>query len=46
MGGLVLTHLSTRYDHEPDVLLAQAREEFPRVEVAHDGLTLEVPLPG
>ena len=42
---LVLTHLSTRYDHEPEVLLTQARAEFPRVEVAFDGFTLEVPLP-
>ena len=42
---LVLTHLSTRYDREPEVLLAQAREEFPDVEVAHDGWTVELPLP-
>jgi ribonuclease Z len=42
---LVLTHLSTRYDHAPEVLLAQAREEFPQVEVAFDGFTTEVPLP-
>jgi ribonuclease Z len=42
---LILTHLSTRYDHEPEVLLAQAHEEFAAVEVAFDGLTLEVPLP-
>jgi ribonuclease Z len=43
---LVLTHLSTRYDHEPEILLAQAREEFTEVEVASDGLVIEVPLPG
>jgi ribonuclease Z len=43
---LVLTHLSTRYDHEPETLAGQAREEFPAVSVAHDGLVLEVPLPG
>jgi ribonuclease Z len=42
---LVLTHLSTRYDHEPETLAAQARQEFPAVSVAHDGLVLEVPLP-
>jgi ribonuclease Z len=43
---LVLTHLSTRYDREPEPLLAQAREEFGEVTVAHDGLTLELPLHG
>jgi ribonuclease Z len=43
---LILTHLSTRYDREPEPLLAQAREEFGEVSVAHDGLTLELPLPG
>ena len=43
---LVLTHLSTRYDREPEALLAQAREEFGEVAVAHDGLTLDVPLAG
>jgi ribonuclease Z len=42
---LVLTHLSTRYDHTPETLVAQAREEYQHVEVAHDGLTLEIPLP-
>jgi ribonuclease Z len=42
---LVLTHLSTRYDHEPGILAAQAAEEFPGVTVAHDGMVLEVPLP-
>jgi len=43
---LVLTHLSTRYDREWQPLLDQAREEFPGpVEVASDGLTLELPLP-
>jgi ribonuclease Z len=43
---LVLTHLSTRYDRETGPLLEQARAEFPGAEVAHDGLTVEVPLPG
>jgi ribonuclease Z len=43
---LVLTHLSTRYDREPEALLAQAREEFGEVTVAHDGLSFEVPLAG
>jgi ribonuclease Z len=41
---LILTHLSTRYDREPEPLLAQAREEFREVAVAHDGMTLELPL--
>jgi ribonuclease Z len=42
---LVLTHLSTRYDQDPSPLVAQAREEFGEVSVAHDGLVLELPLP-
>jgi ribonuclease Z len=43
---LVLTHLSTRYDHEPEVLLAQAREEYGGALVAaHDGMALEVEQP-
>ncbi len=42
---LFLTHLSTRYDREPGVLLRQAREEHAAVEVAHDGLTVEIALP-
>ena len=42
---LVLTHLSTRYDREPEVLVAQAAEEHPAVSVAHDGLVLEVERP-
>jgi ribonuclease Z len=43
---LLLTHLSTRYDADPSPLRAQAGEEFPGAEVAHDGLTLELPQPG
>jgi ribonuclease Z len=43
---LVLTHLSTRYDADPSPLLAQAAEEFPgAIEVARDGLVLELPFP-
>jgi ribonuclease Z len=42
---LVLTHLSTRYDHDPSPLLRQARDEHPAVDVAYDGLVLEVPQP-
>ncbi|HSP78752.1 MAG TPA: MBL fold metallo-hydrolase, partial [Myxococcaceae bacterium] len=42
---LVLTHLSSRHDTDPSRLLSQAREEFKGpVEVAHDGLTLELPM--
>jgi ribonuclease Z len=43
---LVLTHLSTRYDREFGVLVEQARAEFAgALEVAADGMTIEVPLP-
>lgn len=43
---LILTHLSSRHDVDPSPLAAQAREEFKgRVDVAHDGLAVEVPLP-
>ena len=43
---LVLTHLSTRYDTEPGTLLAQAAEEFTgHIEVARDGLVIEMPHP-
>ena len=41
---LVLTHLSTRYDQDPSPLVRQAREEYAAVDVAHDGLVIEVPL--
>ncbi len=44
---LVLTHLSTRYDRDPDILLGQAREELgerTHVVVAEDGDTIDVPL--
>ncbi len=42
---LILTHVSSRYDQDVGILLKQAREEFPKVDFAHDGLTVEVPLP-
>jgi ribonuclease Z len=42
---LLLTHLSTRYDRDTATLLEQARAEFAEVEVASDGLVVEVPLP-
>jgi len=42
---LILTHLSSRYDTDFARLLAQAREEFSGpVEVAHDGMTVDVPV--
>jgi ribonuclease Z len=43
---LVLTHLSTRYDREFAPLVEQARHEFAgALDVAADGLVIEVPLP-
>jgi ribonuclease Z len=43
---LVLTHLSSRHDTDPSKLLVQAKEEFGgQVEVAYDGLTIELPAP-
>lgn len=47
VGRLVLTHLSTRYDHAWQTLADQARAEWPGpLDVAQDGWVLEVPLPG
>jgi ribonuclease Z len=43
---LLLTHFSSRYDDGMATLLAEAREEFAGVELAYDGLTFDVPLPG
>ena len=43
---LALTHLSTRYDHDPSPLLEQAAAEYQgELVVAHDGLEVEIPLP-
>ncbi len=43
---LVLTHLSTRYDREFAPLVEQARAEFlGAIDVASDGMVIEVPLP-
>jgi ribonuclease Z len=42
---LVLTHFSSRYDDGMSALLAEARQEFAGTELAHDGLTFDVPLP-
>jgi ribonuclease Z len=42
---LILTHLSSRYDTDFARLLAQAREEYAGpVDVAHDGMTVELPV--
>ncbi|MDW8048538.1 MAG: ribonuclease Z [Nitrososphaerota archaeon] len=40
---LVLTHISARYS-DPEVLLDEAKMEFPRVVVAEDLMNIEVPL--
>jgi ribonuclease Z len=42
---LILTHVSSRYDLDVTPLLKQCREEFPKVEYAHDGFHVEVPYP-
>lgn len=43
---LVLTHLSSRHDRAPERLLAEAQAAFSGpVEVAYDGLTIELPPP-
>jgi ribonuclease Z len=42
---LILTHLSSRHDTDPSRQRAQARAEYPGpVEVAHDGMTVELAL--
>ena len=40
---LVLTHISARYSREAPELLAEAQEVFQDVQIARDGLTIEVP---
>ncbi|MEP6835768.1 MAG: ribonuclease Z [Gemmatimonas sp.] len=39
---LVLTHISARYTREAPELEAQAREVFPRTQIARDGLEINV----
>ncbi len=41
---LILTHISARYK-KPDLLLEQAKEIFPNVEVASDFMIIDLPLP-
>jgi ribonuclease Z len=46
VGRLVLTHLSTRYDRDWQPLVEQARAEWGGpLDVAQDGMVIEVPLP-
>jgi len=40
---LILTHISARYN-DPEVLLREARKNFPNVIVAEDFMTIDVPL--
>lgn len=40
---LVLTHISARYTREAPELLAEAQEVFQEVQIARDGLIIEVP---
>jgi len=40
---LILTHVSSRYDIDVGPLMKQARDEYPGVEFAKDGMQVEVP---
>jgi ribonuclease Z len=41
---LILTHFSSRYEDDLNRLQREAREACPIAELAHDGLTVEIPL--
>ncbi len=45
-GRLVLTHFSSRFEHDTSVLMREAQEDFTgRIDVAEDGMVIEAPLP-
>jgi ribonuclease Z len=42
---LALTHFSSRYEERLQQMTEEARAEFPGAVLAHDGLSIEIPLP-
>lgn len=42
---LVLTHISPRYALDAGILVREGKSVFPDVQVAHDGLEVDVPFP-